>query len=360
MTLVEATCCIRRRTVTLWVPMANSPSRLAAATLMASGSESGAPINTTRKKAVRTAHSKPNIHGRGVRPRRSSLTAMTVVIMPATRKIGIANTFVSTSCSCRIAAAAVSTKLPVTCATNNPNSASTVKLSMNPAVKLKSGGTMVGGRRRDGSKSSLMADVFRSTGSTRIGSVPRKRQSTSTSAYRTTQTSPKDALTPEPLWLKPIRQPIDCFVHLPRRTRVAETNEMSALDRIKIDARCRRHVRLRQHALGELEAVVAEARHIGVEVEGPVNRQKFIEPSTRQAFEQNAAILLVAMLDYLHFRAPVECRLGRDLREGRHRDGEIALQPVERAHERFRHDHPADAPASHAEIFRERIDDHAV
>src|SRR5205809_1022439 len=121
MTLVEATCCIRRRTVTLWVPMANSPSRLAAATLMASGSESGAPINTTRKKAVRTAHSKPNIHGRGVRPRRSSLTAMTVVIMPATRKIGIANTFVSTSCSCRIAAAAVSTKLPVTCATNNPN-----------------------------------------------------------------------------------------------------------------------------------------------------------------------------------------------------------------------------------------------
>ena len=66
------------------------------------------------------------------------------------------------------------------------------------------------------------------------------------------------------------------------------------------------------------------------------------------------------MLDYLHFRAPVECRLGRNLREGRHRDGEIALQPVERAHERFRHDHPADAPASHAEIFRERIDDHAV
>src|SRR5438093_629446 len=251
MTLVEATCCIRRRTVALWVPMANSPSRLAAATLMAPGSESGAPINTTRKKAVRTAHSKPNIHGRGVRPRRSSVTAMTVVIMPATRKIGIANTFVSTSCSCRIAAAA-------------------------------------------------------------------------------------------------------------RRTRIPDTNEMSALDRIKIDARCRRHVRLRQHALGELEAVVAEARHIGVEVEGPVNRQKFIEPSTRQAFEQNAAILLVAMLDYLHFRAPVECRLGRDLREGRHRDGEIALQPVERAHERFRHDHPADAPASHAEIFRERIDDHAV
>jgi hypothetical protein len=60
-------------------------------------------------------------------------------------------------------ATAVSTKLPVTCATNNPNSASTVKLSMNPAVKLSSGGMIAGTRCRDGTKSSLMFGTFRST-----------------------------------------------------------------------------------------------------------------------------------------------------------------------------------------------------
>jgi hypothetical protein len=44
----------------------------------------------------------------------------------------------------------------VTCATNNPNSARTVKLSMKPAVKLKSGGTIAGGRGRRKTRSSLM------------------------------------------------------------------------------------------------------------------------------------------------------------------------------------------------------------
>ena len=47
-------------------------------------------------------------------------------------------------------------ELPVTCATNSPNSARTVKLSMNPAVKLESGGTIAGGRGRRKTRSSLM------------------------------------------------------------------------------------------------------------------------------------------------------------------------------------------------------------
>src|SRR5262249_16996991 len=255
---------------------------------------------------------------------------------------------------------ALSTKLPVTRATNNPNSASTVKLSMNPAVKLRSGGTIVGRRRRDGSKSSLMADVFRSTGVTILRLVPRERQSAWTSAYRTTQASSRGVLAHAPSRFEPIRQPVDCLMHLLRRTRVAETNEMSALDRMKMDGGCRRYVGLGQHALGELKAVVAEARHIGVEIEGAVDRKKFIESSARQAFEQNAAILLVSMFDHFHLRAPVECSLGRNLREGRDRDGEVALQAIERTYERFRHDHPADAPARQAKNFRERIDDNTL
>ena len=103
-------------------------------------------------------------------------------------------------------------------------------------------------------------------------------------------------------------------------------------------------------------AVVGEARDIGIEIERAVDRQKLVEPDLRQALDQNAAVLLIAVLDRLHLVAAVEGGLGRDLRQRRHRDGEILLQPLDRPHQRLRHHHPADAPAGHAEIFRERID----
>ena len=129
--------------------MANSPSRLAAATLTALASASGAPINIVSRKPVSTAHSSPKIHGSAARPRRSRTTARTVVIMPASRNTGTASALMSEPCSFFTNATAMSTKLPVTCATKKPNSASTVKLSMNPATKLRSGGTIAGRRRRD-------------------------------------------------------------------------------------------------------------------------------------------------------------------------------------------------------------------
>ena len=49
-----------------------------------------------------------------------------------------------------------STKVPVTCATNIPNSARTVKLSMKPAAKLSSGGSAAGTGCGRGAKTSLM------------------------------------------------------------------------------------------------------------------------------------------------------------------------------------------------------------
>ena len=79
-----------------------------------------------------------------------------VVATAASRNTGIASSFVSAPCSFVTMAAAASTKLPVTCATNSPNSARTVKLSIKPAVKLKSGGTIAGGRGRRKTRSSLM------------------------------------------------------------------------------------------------------------------------------------------------------------------------------------------------------------
>ena len=48
------------------------------------------------------------------------------------------------------------------------------------------------------------------------------------------------------------------------------------------------------------------------------------KPGLRQAVEQDATVLLVAVLDRLHLGAPVERRLGGDLRQRRHRDREIA------------------------------------
>src|SRR6266508_189892 len=136
--------------------------------------------------------------------------------------------------------------------------------------------------------------------------------------------------------LEPVRQPLDRFVHVRRCTRIAETDEMSALERIEIDARRRRHMRLRQHALGEFEAVVAEARDVGIEIEGAIDGEKLVESGFRQAVEQNATILLVTVLHRFHLRAAVESGLGRDLRERGDADREIALQAIERSHERLR------------------------
>ena len=155
-TLVEATSFINRRTVALCVPMANRPSRLAAVTLAALGLASGLPSNAVSRKPVNTAHSNPSTHVSAARPRRSSRTARMVVATAASRNTGIASSFVSAPCSFVTMAAAASTKLPVTCATNSPNSARTVKLSIKPAVKLKSGGTTAGGRGRRKTRSSLM------------------------------------------------------------------------------------------------------------------------------------------------------------------------------------------------------------
>ena len=103
-----------------------------------------------------------------------------------------------------------------------------------------------------------------------------------------------------------------------------------------------------------------EARNVGVEIERAVDGEEPLKPGLRQSVDQDAAVFLVAVLDGLHLVAPVEGRRRRDLRERRHRDREVLLQALDRPHQRIRHHHPADAPAGHAEVFRERIDDHRM
>src|SRR5262249_61955923 len=102
-------------------------------------------------------------------------------------------------------------------------------------------------------------------------------------------TSPRESS-----WPQPASDPIDRFVHLGGGTGVAEADEMAAVDRIKVDpGRCR-DVRFLQHALGEVETVVGEARHVGIEIERAVDRQHLVEPGLRQALEEDPPLLLVA------------------------------------------------------------------
>src|ERR1700730_11512485 len=70
--------------------------------------------------------------------------------------------------------------------------------------------------------------------------------------------------------LQPRPQPFHRFTDVSRSARIAEADEVSPMHRIEIGAGRRSDARLLQHAAGEIEAVAAKTRHIGVEIEGPV------------------------------------------------------------------------------------------
>src|ERR1051326_6181544 len=105
---------------------------------------------------------------------------------------------------------------------------------------------------------------------------------------------------------QPPADPLHRFAHVGGGAGVAEADEIRPAHGIEIDAGRGGDARLFQHALGKIEAVVREARHVGVEVEGAVDGKEFIEPRARKARDENAAVLLVAVLDRLHLLAPVE------------------------------------------------------
>jgi len=89
---------------------------------------------------------------------------------------------------------------------------------------------------------------------------------------------------------EPASDPPHRLVHLGVRPGIAEPDEVPAVERIEIRPGRRCYVCFLKHALGEVEAVVREARHVGIEVERAVDREKGIEPGARQAGEQNARL----------------------------------------------------------------------
>src|SRR5258705_9071400 len=99
---------------------------------------------------------------------------------------------------------------------------------------------------------------------------------------------------------KPPRDPRHSLTHLVGRAGVGETNEGAAMDRIEVDARRCRDMRLLQHAAGKFETVRGEIGNIGVEVERAISGKELGEACLRQPLDQDATVLLIAALDRLH------------------------------------------------------------
>src|SRR3954462_9270370 len=95
---------------------------------------------------------------------------------------------------------------------------------------------------------------------------------------------------------QPMPDPLHRLAHFSRGACVRESYEMPALDRIEVDAGRRRHMRLLQHALGEFKAVGGKTRYVRIQIECAVDREKFVESCLRKAVDEDAAILLVAVL----------------------------------------------------------------
>src|ERR1700712_1056709 len=96
---------------------------------------------------------------------------------------------------------------------------------------------------------------------------------------------------------EPARDPGDGLAHVVGRTRVGKANELAAMERIEVDARGGRDMRLLKHLLGKFETVGCEARDIGIQIERAVGGQECVEAGLRQALDQDAPVLLITALD---------------------------------------------------------------
>src|SRR5258708_34900686 len=127
---------------------------------------------------------------------------------------------------------------------------------------------------------------------------------------------------------EPARDTRNGFAHFVGRTGIAKANEPAAVKRIEIDAGGGRDASLLQHLFGKLETVGGEFGDVGVEIERTVGGQEFVEAGLRQAFDQDAPVLLVAALYFLHLVAAFERSRRRYPPHRRHRDRGSRLQAL--------------------------------
>ncbi len=88
---------------------------------------------------------------------------------------------------------------------------------------------------------------------------------------------------------QPFPDPRHRLAHIGGGAGVGKAQEFLAMQRIEVEPRRRRNARLLQHALGEIDAVIGEARNVGIEIEGAVHRQETIEPDFGQSLPAECA-----------------------------------------------------------------------
>src|SRR2546423_12626989 len=87
---------------------------------------------------------------------------------------------------------------------------------------------------------------------------------------------------------EPPRDTRNRLPHFIGRTRIAKADELTASNRIEIDAGCRRDMCLLQHFLRKLETVGRECRDIRVQVKRAIGGQEIVEARLRQGPHQDA------------------------------------------------------------------------
>ena len=126
--------------------------------------------------------------------------------------------------------------------------------------------------------------------------------------------------------------------------------------RVEVEPGRHRHPRLAQDPGAELAAVAGHLRDVGVDVERPVRRRDAREPRLRQPLEHQRPVGAIDREVRLELAARVERRQRRHLARVRRADEQVLHQPLDPPDVRLRHHHPADPPAGHREVLRERVD----
>mgnify|MGYP001627823219 CR=1 FL=1 len=130
-----------------------------------------------------------------------------------------------------------------------------------------------------------------------------------------------------------------------------------AFYRIEIAAGRGGDMDLAQHLLGETHGIIGETRDVAERVKGTVHRRGQRQSQLRHAAGEKLAVLRVAGLHLLHLVDAVEGRFSGDLREFGRADIEALGETLDGPDQIVGQHHPADPPAGHAEILRERVDD---
>ena len=107
----------------------------------------------------------------------------------------------------------------------------------------------------------------------------------------------------------------------------------------------------RQHA-----AVIGQIRHIGIDVKRTIRRRDLREPRLGQPVQHQRAVGAVDVHVGLQLVLAIHRRQRRDLCRMGRADEHVLRQPFDHTHVIGRHHHPANAPAGHREVFRERVD----